>query len=114
MWRREKSGGCKKNFFKSFKKWGMRTPSPLHLVQSAALIKMVRAFKLMFHLYIEMDDSTTIIGIVITSIVVFVTIVTGVLYYIIVYRHRKQQKQVADDTSISVTTKRMTISTTSF
>ncbi len=87
---------------------------PLRLVQSAALIKMVRAFKLMFHLYIEMDDSTTIIGIVITSIVIFVTIATGVLYYLIVYRHRKQQKQVADNTSISVTTKRMTISTTSF
>jgi len=61
-----------------------------------------------------MDDSTSIIGIVITSIVVLITIATGILYYLIVYRHRNQEKQVADDTNSSITTKRIKISTTSF
>jgi preprotein translocase subunit YajC len=61
-----------------------------------------------------MNDSTSIIGIVITSIVVFLTIATGILYYFIIFRHHKQQKQVADNIDISTTTKRIKISTTSF
>ncbi len=68
----------------------------------------------MFHLHVKMDDSTCIIGIVITSIVVLTTIATGILYYFIVYHQDKQQKEVADDTNISITTKRIKISTTSF
>jgi hypothetical protein len=68
----------------------------------------------MFHLDVAMDDSTSIIGVVITSIVVLITIATGILYYLVVYRYRKQQKPVVSDTNISTTTKRIEISTTSF
>ena len=58
-----------------------------------------------------MDDTIIIIGIVITSIVVLITIATGILYYLIVHYHRKQ---VDSDTNISTTTERIKVSTTSF
>ncbi len=61
-----------------------------------------------------MDDATSIIGIAITSLVVLITISTGILYYLVIYRDRKQhQQQVGSDTNISVATE-IKVSTTSF
>jgi heme/copper-type cytochrome/quinol oxidase subunit 2 len=60
-----------------------------------------------------MDDATSIIGIAITSIVVLITISTGILYYLVIYRDRKQHQQVGSDTNISTATE-IKVSTTSF
>jgi hypothetical protein len=61
-----------------------------------------------------MDDVTSIIGVVITSIVVLITIATGILYYFIVYDHRKQPAQTGVDINIPTATARIKVSTTSF
>jgi len=60
-----------------------------------------------------MDDATSIIGIAITSIVVLITISTGILYYLVIYRDRKQHQQAHSDTNISAATE-IKVSTTSF
>ncbi|UJR36397.1 hypothetical protein I4U23_029120 [Adineta vaga] len=61
-----------------------------------------------------MDRATNIIGVTITSIVVIITFITGILYYFIMYHHFKQKKHVRSDTHISPTIKEEKISTTSF
>ena len=61
-----------------------------------------------------MIDATSLIGVVITAIVIVTTVGIGIIYYLIVYRYAKPKAPTTSKTTIALTTGEQNISTTSF